>query len=140
MEEYLMSFHDELKEFASEEKDITDQSILLWRMMHHVINEYRKKYPEWVFLRHEDLAADPVEGFKDLYQALGLEFSSSVEKKLSDYTKQEKSSNSYNTHEVKRDSKSQVNLFRERLSDEEIEYIKEKSRDVWVHFYDEEDW
>jgi hypothetical protein len=142
MTEKLYPFNEEIENFTIDEKNIIDQAILLWRIIYYVVKEYRKKYPNWIFKRHEDLANNPVEEFRDIYKKIGLNYTKSIENKITKYSSLE------NPNEVtfkqrdsiKRNSKSQIAIFKKRLSTREINYIKEKTKDVWIHFYNDLDW
>jgi len=142
MREKLYPFKEEIKNFTTNEKNIIDQAILLWRIIYYVVNEYRKKYPNWIFKRHEDLAKNPVEEFRDIYKKIGLNYTKSIEHKITKYSSLE-NPNEVSVKQpgnIKRNSKSQIAIFKKRLSAREIEYIKEKTKDVWIYFYDDNDW
>jgi len=142
MREKLCPFKDEIENFTINEKDIIDQAILLWRIIYYVVKEYRKKYPNWIFKRHEDLAKNPVEGFRGIYKKIGLNYTKSIENKITEYSslKNPKEVSIKQAGNIKRNSKSQVAIFKKRLSAREIEYIKEKTKDIWIYFYNDNDW
>ena len=56
MEERLQAFEGEIARMAKVEHDIVDQASLLWRMIYSVLLEYRRAHPDWIVVRHEDLA------------------------------------------------------------------------------------
>jgi hypothetical protein len=140
MNTYLYPFRDEIEHFSANEKSTFEQAILLWRIIYHVVNKYRENYPHWIFLRHEDLATNPNEEFKKLYQKVGLNYTTDVEYKIKKSNQSKNPDDVSNPHNVKRSSKSQINVFKKRLTDDEIAYIKEKTGDVWPFFYTNEDW
>ncbi|MHC4505780.1 MAG: sulfotransferase, partial [Planctomycetota bacterium] len=74
MRDLLRPFEAELARRAERPGDILDQAALLWRMMHHVIADYRTRHPGWTFVRHEDLSREPVREFEGLFGKLGLGF------------------------------------------------------------------
>jgi len=41
---------------------------------------------------------------------------------------------------TKRDAKTNVKSWKKRLSEREIELIKDETHEVWSKFYDEKDW
>ena len=57
MEERLQAFEGEIARMAKVEHDIVDQASLLWRMIYSVLLEYRRAHPDWIVVRHEDLAS-----------------------------------------------------------------------------------
>jgi hypothetical protein len=70
---HLQPFADDIRSFACEERDVVDQAALLWNVIHTMILEYQETFPDWIYLRHEDLSRDPVAGFRSLFERLDLE-------------------------------------------------------------------
>lgn len=142
MRDYLSPFEGELKAYAEEKKDIIDQSILIWEILYTIVLEYRRKHPDWTFLRHEDIARAPLNGFQDLFAQLDLDFSPPVRTAI------ERHSASTNPVEMpvekayamKRDSRSLVKAWKNRLTPEEIERVRKGTWDVATAFYSAEDW
>jgi hypothetical protein len=142
MRDHLHSFETQLKECESERCDVIDQAILLWNILYYVVVEYRKKHKDWVFLRHEDISRDPQRCFQDLFVRLGLDFSSQVESAIQEH------SDPSNPSEVpiawayalKRDSRSAIWSWKDRLTKSEIERIREGSWDIAQEFYSDDDW
>ena len=58
--DYLYPFKEEIEEYTIQEKDVIEQAILLWKIIHYVIIEYQKNHKNWIFIRHEDISRDPV--------------------------------------------------------------------------------
>ncbi len=54
--------------------DLVDQATLLWRLTHLRILDLLRDHPDWCFVKQEDLALRPVEGFRSLFATLGLPF------------------------------------------------------------------
>src|SRR5262249_51820810 len=75
MKEHLHPFEKEIKNFAENDRDIVDQASLLWKLIHYMVLKFRATNPEWIYVRHEDLSRNPVDGFKSLFERIGLEFS-----------------------------------------------------------------
>ena len=70
MEHHLYEYRSEIEEYSRTHKDIVDQAILLWNLIHHVILNYKKNEPNWIFIKHEDLSKRPVEEFRNIYNRL----------------------------------------------------------------------
>ncbi|WP_456415954.1 sulfotransferase [Thiolapillus sp.] len=140
MEKHLEPFRAEIEEYCSFEKNIVEQGALLWNCIYHTIQTYRQNHPDWLYLRHEDLSADPVNAFRATYEALGLAFTSSARQMI------EKSSSSHNPVEVtgrdkyKRNSLANINSWKKRLTVDEVRLIKQKTEKTARFFYDERDW
>src|SRR5581483_6598037 len=73
MREQLAAFEPELRAQVAEPADFVSRVALLWRVLYTLVDRYREQHPEWLVVRHEDLAREPVAGFERLYAALGLE-------------------------------------------------------------------
>jgi hypothetical protein len=135
-------YEGQIREYASHGRDLIDQAVLLWNVIHHVIRGYRERHPEWIFIRHEDLAEEPVEGFRKLYAALGLPWNRRAESAIA------RSSTGPWRGEVPRllhrtvhrDSRSARWTWLRRLSPEERERIRTGTADVAADFYGDEDW
>ena len=72
MRELFADRTDEIERFAPQPQPLLDQAILLWTLIHEHIADMRARRPTWRFVRHEDLSRDPVRGFRELFDWLGL--------------------------------------------------------------------
>ncbi|MGS2721764.1 sulfotransferase [Paraglaciecola aestuariivivens] len=140
MREYLNVFEKEIQEFANNEKDILDQAILLWNCIHHTIYVYRQRHPEWLFVKHETLSAEPLKQFKAIYQAFELEMTTKATSAIL------KSSGGHNPteqiagNEFIRNSKANILNWKRRLSEEEIKKIRKATQEVSHLFYSDQEW
>lgn len=143
MKDHLYPFEAEIKKFAEEGHDIIDQAILLWRLIHYMIKKFKEKHHDWIFIRHEDLSRDPLNGFRTLFSKLDLDFSQHVVDVIKWH-----SSHSDSTHlgaddrfiSLQRDSISNIRAWETRLTDTEVERIKTQVQDISKEFYSEPDW
>lgn len=127
---------------AMQAGDILGQAALLWRMIYRVVHEMRAGGADYILARHEDLSLDPVPGFKDLYQRLGMEFTPHVEQMVL------RSSGSGNpgelsknkVHSVKLDSRLNLGNWKKRLTAAEIARIRRMTEDVSHLYYSDEEW
>lgn len=138
MDEYLAEYRADIEEFSRNEKDIVDQAILLWNIIHSVILRYRSEYPEWVFVKHEELSEAPLTAFRSLYDHLDLEFTSNVQRGMERYTTT--NSQRDGAHRIQRDSKANLWQWKERLSAQEVERIRSETEEIAGHFYRDESW
>lgn len=142
MRDLLGPFADQMRHFAYEKRDIIDQAILLWNVMYSVVRRYRDINPEWLVVRYEDLAESPADGFRHLYEQLGLTWSEEVRALIADHT------GAWNLKEVspeavggiRRDSRAARRTWWTRLTEEEIERIRIGVAEVAQWFYEDEDW
>jgi hypothetical protein len=144
MEKMLGPFESEIRAYADRQAEIIDQAILLWRMIHHTVLEYKMAHGDWIFVRHEDLSLDPVREFRILCGQLGLEFSSSTEDAIQNYSgplnPQDPDAPVGSEDTLKRDSRMNIRNWKNRLSLNEIEKIRNKVEDISRFFYSDSDW
>lgn len=138
IERHLSKYRSEIEEYSKTEKDIVDQAILLWNLVHHMILDYRESHPDWIFMKHEDLSRDPLEEFRNIYNRLGLDFSMSIQQEIETFSSGD--SNKEELGSLKRDSLSNISSWKKRLTCDEIRRIKESTQELAKEFYTEEDW
>jgi Sulfotransferase domain len=122
--------------------DIIGQSALLWRMIYRFVDSTRSLFPDFKIVRHEDLSLDPVNGYKSLYESLGLTFTEKIHKFILN------SSNSENPtelskkkiHSVKLDSRANMDNWKKRLTPDEITRIRKMTEGVSHLFYSDKEW
>ena len=78
MRDHLEPYRDEMQSIQPD--DVIGQAALLWKLIYRSVHTARERNPDFIVVRHEDLSRDPVAGYRDLYQSLGLEFTPRVEK------------------------------------------------------------
>lgn len=59
MDGLLAPYKDQIFEYARHPRDIIDQAILVWNAMYSAVRRYRETHPDWHFVTHERLSADP---------------------------------------------------------------------------------
>lgn len=140
MQHHLHPFEAEIKEYAGSEKDVVDQGILLWNVIHHVILHYRQRHPaDWLFVRHEDLSRRPLQAFQEIYDRLGLTFTKQIEREIARYSLAAPSINDSTTG-LQRHSESNVATWKTRLTPDEIQRVKTRTHEIAREFYDQQDW
>jgi hypothetical protein len=127
-------------QFAHSKPGIVEQAALLWNILHYFIREYKDKYPDWIFVRHEDLSADPVEGFRNLYEALGLAFSEKIAQAVLRSSTGEMPADSVKTNVLQRNSVANIKSWKNRLTAQEVQFLRDVTADISGNFYTEEDW
>jgi hypothetical protein len=135
---HLSEYENIISEYAKEEPNIIEQGILLWNIIHkRIYGTYKDQYNgDWIFIRHEDLSREPLKKFEKLYQRLSLDFSESVKTRILKFTSVEQEKKS----KLKRDSQSNIWSWKDRLTEKEINKIKEQTLEVSQNFYSEVDW
>jgi hypothetical protein len=140
MQTYLNGFKDDLR---SSPDDPIEESALLWNCLYHVVADYRKRYPDWIYVRHEDTSRSPIESFKAMYSSLNIRYDQSVLRKIEQHS-------SFNTsgpklsekriHRLKRDSSGIIKVWKTKLSTDEIDRIYNITKPVSSLFYSDNDW
>jgi hypothetical protein len=141
MEGVLAPFADEIQRADDEPGDIIDQAILLWKVMHHVIDEYRERHPEWQVVRNEDLAVYPMQSYRALCDYLDLPFDAAMEKTVELFTTAgDRHSGDMPLHAVRRDSEAEAWKWRRELDAETISRVRKGTTPVWKKFYSSNEW
>jgi hypothetical protein len=123
-------------------RDVIQDGALFWAVCNGVVSRWRDEHPDWLVLRHEDLGADPVPAFGDVYRALGLRWSDDVAAAV---TASSDAANpaevtSGDHHVLARDSRALVDVWRQRLSADEIATIRSVTGEVGRAFYGDGMW
>ena len=144
LQHLLYPFESEIREYAAREHDFVDQAILLWRLFHYTVLNYQRDHKDWIFVRHEDLSRDPVHGFKNLFSRLNLEFSADVQQVIETYSHPANPSETDamvgSEVSLKRNSRLNISNWKKRLTQFEINKIRNKTEDISGFFYTDEDW
>ncbi|NOY98812.1 MAG: sulfotransferase [Chloroflexi bacterium] len=127
-------------EMEAAEDDVISQGSLLWRMIYHVVDKYRRAHPDFRVVRHEDLSVEPVAGFGSLYETLGLEFNARARRAVEESSSAANPKELSRTHAVRLDSRANVKNWRRRLTDDEIARVRQMTADVAEKFYADDDW
>jgi hypothetical protein len=140
----LADFADEIRAAARAggDLDVIDQAVLLWRIFTARTLAYRQVHPDWIVLRYEDLASDPLPAFAELYGKLGLTWSPRVAGRM------EAATGAGNASEVaagdrggvERNSTEAMWTWLRRLTPGEIARVRAGTVDLAPPFYSGVDW
>ena len=136
----LRPFEAEIREQAERPGEVLAQAARLWRVLYNAVDGYRQRHPDWSFVRHEDASADPVATFERLYEQLGLELTSHAREAIARASGSDNPAELSRPHSVELDSAASLGRWRDDLTPAEVETLRERTRDVWRHFYSDEDW
>ena len=142
MQDLLSPFEDELHRAQQHSADLILRGSLLWNILYHVVDLYRRRDYPFLIVRHEDLSLQPIAGYKSIYQWLGLPFASRIEDHIRMSSSQDNpvELSGSKAHSIKLDSRANLKNWRKRLSNTEIARIRELTADVASHFYTSADW
>jgi hypothetical protein len=111
-------------------------------MVYRVVASIRKQHPDFVVVRHEDLSLDPLAGYRQLYEALGLDYTDKVQQTILNSSGSENPTelSKKKVHSVKLDSRANMDNWKKRLSVEEIARVRKITGEVAHIFYPEYEW
>jgi hypothetical protein len=134
--DHLGGIAPELEAQLERPDDIIGQGALLWRAIYGAVAKFAAD-PAVVVVRHEDLSLRPREEFARLYDALRLPFTSAAEERIAESTSAENRPelSVSRPHATKLDSRANLDNWRRRLSEEEIDRIRVLTRAVAGEFY-----
>ena len=138
--EVLGPYEAEIREQAERPGEILAQAALLWRVLYNAVDGYRERHPDWAFVRHEDASAEPVATFERLYAQLDLDFTPSAREAIARASAPDNPAELATPHAVELDSAASLGRWRGDLTAEEVETLRERTRDVWPRFYSDDDW
>jgi len=141
MKDHLHPFDAELTKFAQTQQPIVAQAALLWKILHYMIGKFQKQHPEWLFVRHEDLSRDPIGGYEQIYKFLGMEYTKPIQTKIRSYSlgENEHPAMARDMH-IRRTSLDNIAKWKERLTEQEVQYIRETVQPISQLFYHDDEW
>jgi len=137
---YLPEFEDEIERLASQETDLVTQAVLLWRAVHATIGKYQVLHPEWTFVRLEDLARAPVDGLREIHEAIALPFTERSERAILHSSQGPAVGAHAAAFGTVRDSKASLLTWKTRLTEAEILRVRRGVEDVAIRFYRDDEW
>jgi hypothetical protein len=122
--------------------DVVGQAGVLWAAIYGTLQKLQAVVPAIQIVRHEDLAADPIPGFRRLYEGLGLEYTNSAQQAIMDSSRPDNPSelSRGRVHSVKMDSRASLQNWKRRLSSEEVARVRQLTDGVWQTYYPAESW
>ena len=123
--------------------DFISEASLVWLCLTKIIIEYKKLYPYWLYIRHEDLSYDPMKQFELLFKKLDLVLTSKVKKfiqETSDHSNPSDVLNKGKVHQLERNSRENINNWKKRLTNKEIKKIHDITEHISSKFYSDKDW
>ncbi len=142
MKTILFDFKDELEEFSKNKKDIIDQGILLWKLLYSTVLSYQVEHPEWYIVRHEDLSLNPEEEFEKMLDFLNIRMTDKIQKYIQKTTNDSNATDAATNvvHQLNRNSQENIKVWKNRLTEDEINRIKDGVESVSKFFYTDSDW
>lgn len=144
MRDILYPFESEIQEFTKINHDLMDQAALLWKIIHYAISIYQNNHKDWIFIRHEDLSQDPLDGFKTIFDKLELEFSENVKYVINKFSNSSNPIESDPTKsfykDISRNSQAITTNWKNSFSSSEIKNLRNKVEMISHVFYSDKEW
>lgn len=142
MEGDLAPFRRDLEIAQQGEHDIIDNAILMWRVLNSVVNRYDEDHPDWSVLRYEDLAADPLTRFASLFERLEVPWSKAVARRVAGANSASQAAEVPDGSRggTRRDSRRAMRTWKDRLTNIEVERVREGTSDIADRWYAAADW
>jgi hypothetical protein len=142
MRDWLEPFREAMESLLNKPADVIAQSCLLWNMVYQVVDTLRERIQDFIIVRHEDVSIDPLGNYELLYQALDLDFSQQVRDSVlqSSSSSNPKSVSSDAVHSFHVDSRANLENWKRRLSEADIQRIRRLTSGVAPQYYSEMDW
>jgi hypothetical protein len=140
MRDHLDPYREQMRSIKAD--DVIGQASLLWTMIYRFVHDACRQNPDFIAVRHEDLSRDPASGFRDLYSHLGLEFTPRVERGITNSSSSENPTELRRgkTHSVRLDSRANIDNWKKRLTDDEINRMREITEETARLFYPDSGW
>ena len=142
MQDVLADYRPQMEQADNAPDDLIARASLLWNLIYRVVDGYRRDYPHFSVIRHEDLSLAPLQKFEKLYQSLGLPFNSRARRRILQATGAGNPSeiSARRRHSVDLDSRANIKNWQSRLTPHEIDRIRDLTKHVAPLFYSAEDW
>jgi len=139
MRYHLVEFEPYLK---NESKTLSEQVGLLWLCIYKVLKTFNERNENWLTILHEDLCLHPMEGFKRIFEWADLTFSDKVRKEIFKRTRSGNRIEARNNQpeDLTRDSRRLVAYWKDSVSVEERNILREVTQPISCHYYDENSW
>jgi hypothetical protein len=135
MQGWLSPFTEEINLRCDRESDFIDRVSLLWNIFHYRIWQYQQMYPSWIFVKYENIAANPVLEFKKIFDSLGLEMNREIREYITQYTSSNNQKETNCTYYKPRDSQGSLETWKQRLSPEECDRVTNATQEIATLFY-----
>jgi hypothetical protein len=141
MQDHLAEFEGELHRKVEGRQDPVDQATLMWRVVYTVLLRFAHTHRDWLFVRQEDLARNPVEGFSDLFDRLELRYTDRTERSIRWYSSGtlEHEANAAED-DIRRHSRDTIRRWRDRLTPEEQALVWSQCKPLAERFYADDEW
>jgi hypothetical protein len=136
---YLPDLEAEVRSAVASQEQLVHLSVL-WKCVYWVVDGLRRRHPDWVFVRHEDVSRRPVSEFEALYRRLGLTMTPEARATIEEYTTRRGPYPPPEVADIRRNSSAHLRDWTRLLEPGEAERVRELTEPVAALFYADEDW
>ncbi len=142
MKDFLEQYRQPIEELVGRQGTFVQQSTLIWAIIYSVLFNFIENNPAFIIVKHEDICAQPIDAFTELYAKLDIPFTKKVQKGIIKYTSNKNRANfrDKEAHHLKRDSANLVKSWKNWLDNDEVEYIKNKTYKLASRYYHDKSW
>ncbi len=142
MRDWLGQYRSDMLRIREQSGDIIEQASLLWKIIYATVQAIRARCPQVIIVKHEDLSTEPIDGFRQLYCALGLNFQESAHRAVQQFSSSEnpRETSLRKVHSVRLDSRASLGNWKRRLKPSDIERIRCLTEEVAFQYYSQEEW
>ncbi|MFL6128121.1 MAG: sulfotransferase [Mycobacteriales bacterium] len=140
----LGPYGDRMRELVGSQDHVAKIAVL-WSAVYAAVDRFRGADPRIRVVRYEDLAADPVAGFEDLYRRLALRWTDGVRRRVEETTTAPGGTEKPHIWRLRggvsrtafrpMDSRAALQSYRDRLAERDIDRVRELTADVATRFY-----
>jgi hypothetical protein len=138
----LAPFSSEIEAAVRRPPDRITEAALLWKAIYATVDRYRKERGDWMFLRHEDLSADPAKGFRAICRHTDIAFSRGIADTVTRSSSPGNPTDARHgvAHSLIRDSRRSARSWLTRVQPREISLLRASVEDIASRFYSDADW
>lgn len=128
--------------YAADLPGVVDQAVLLWRLIYGEVDRWKNR-PWCRVVVHEHLSRRPLDGFRELFDWLGLPYGAEQMEKvrvLSEGEDRADGEGGFGLDDVCRDSAANLERWRTRLTEAEAETVRRATGPLADRFYGEGGW
>lgn len=144
MAEVFPMFRAELEQMREQDYEVIDHASMAWKLHHHVIASLQDEFadsPNWHFVYHEELSADPEAGFAKLYDKLDLTFTEEARASIAEHSSSENPDQASGKDKALRlNSAANLSAWRGALSSADVATVRNRVAGVVERFYPEDSW
>jgi hypothetical protein len=142
MRDHLEPFRRDLEKAVEKSDDLIQRGSLLWKTIYYTVDKFQRKYQNFIIALHEDLSQEPIVGFQDIYTRLGLRYTPQVQRAIMKSTQpgNPRERSVQRAYSVRLDSRASLSNWKRRLTQDEIDRVRQLTSGVADLFYSHDSW